>query len=124
VIFQEGAPLVGQSEHLLNFQVGIEDTESLSQLTFLANYASERVTFRGSRSPVYPDAIEEPGLRIDIVLRQGVRIGGVEAEFNLEARNIFETGYSETQDYGEGGRIDVNSYEMGARLSAGLSLRF
>jgi hypothetical protein len=124
VIFQGGAPLVGQSEHLLNLQVGIEDTESLSQLTVLANYASERVTFRGSRSPVYPDAVEEPGLRIDIVLRQGFRIAGAEAELNVEARNIFQTEYRERQDYGEGGAIDVNSYEVGTRFSAGLSLRF
>jgi hypothetical protein len=124
IIFQEGAPLVGQSEHLLNLQVGIEDTESLSQLTFLANYASERVTFRGSRSPLYPDAVEEPGLRIDVVLRQGFRMGGAEAELTLEARNIFETEYRERQDYGEGGIIDVNSYDVGARFQAGLSLRF
>ena len=61
----------------------------LSQLTFLVNYASERVTFRGARSPVYPDAVEEPGLSFDIVLRQGFRFLGAEAELNLEARNIF-----------------------------------
>ncbi|HEY0115745.1 MAG TPA: TonB-dependent receptor, partial [Allosphingosinicella sp.] len=124
IIFQNGAPLVGQSEHLLNLQVGIEDTDRLSQLTFLVNYASDRVTFRGARSPVYPDAVEEPGVRFDIVFRQGIRIGGIEAELNLEARNIFETEFRERQDYGEGGIIDVNSYEAGARISAGLSLRF
>ena len=124
VIFENGAPLVGQSEHLLNVQIGIEDSERLSQLTLMANYASERVTFRGSRSPVYPDAVEEPGLSVDVVLRQSVRIGGAEAEFSLEARNIFETAYRERQDYGEGGLIEVNSYRRGARLSAGLSFRF
>jgi hypothetical protein len=124
VIFANGAPLVGQSEHLLNLQVGIEDTERLSQLTFLVNLASERVTFRGSRSPVYPDAVEDPGLRFDIVFRQGFNFLGAQAELNLEARNIFETEYREFQDYGEGGEIAVNSYDVGARFSAGISLRF
>lgn len=124
VIFEDGAPLVGQSEHLLNVQLGIEDTDSLSQLTLLASFASERVTFRGARSPVYPDAVEEPGLSIDVVLRQGISIGGAEAELNLEARNIFETQYRERQDYGDGAIIEVNSYDRGARLSAGLSIRF
>jgi hypothetical protein len=128
-IFQNRAPLVGQSEHLLNLQVGLEDTDSLSQLTFLVSYASERVTFRGSTlsdagAPIYPDAVERPGLRVDIVLRQGFNFLGSQAELKVEARNIFETGYREFQDYGEGGLIDVNSYENGARLSAGLSLRF
>ncbi len=124
VIFENGAPLVGQSEHLVNLQIGIEDTDSLSQLTLLASYASERTTYRGARSPIYPDAVEEPGLSIDVVLRQGIRIGGAEAELKLEARNIFETQYRERQDYGEAGIIDVNTYDRGARLSAGLSIRF
>jgi hypothetical protein len=75
VIFQEGAPLVGQSEHLLNFQVGMEDTESLSQLTVLGQL---RVRAggppRGSASPpVYPDRDREPGAEIDVVLAQGFR---------------------------------------------------
>jgi outer membrane receptor protein involved in Fe transport len=129
IIFQDGAPLVGQSEHLLNLQVGIEDTAKLSQLTFLANYTSERVTFRGSTlgqdgNPIYPDAVEDPGLRIDVVFRQGFRVRGADAELKLEARNIFETPYREVQDYGDGGVLSVNSYDLGARYSAGLSLRF
>jgi hypothetical protein len=124
IIFESGAPLVGQSEHLLNLQVGIEDTDRLSQLTLLANYASDRVTFRGARSPVYPDAVEKPGLSIDVVMRQGLKILGAEAVLNLEARNIFGTSYREQQDYGAGGIIDVNSYDVGTRFSAGLSIRF
>ncbi|WP_164079380.1 hypothetical protein, partial [Stenotrophomonas maltophilia] len=65
----------GQSDHLVNLQLGIEDTQSLSQLTFLFNYASDRVTNRGpsnlSGNGFQPDIVERPGIRFDIVARQG-----------------------------------------------------
>ncbi len=76
---RDGAPLTGQSDHLANLQIGIEDTDSLSQATFLLTYASERVTNRGPIQGLLrqPDIVERPGLRLDFVLRQEVPIFGV-----------------------------------------------
>ena len=39
----ENDPLVGQSDHVGNFQIGFEDLEKTQQAFFLFNYASERV---------------------------------------------------------------------------------
>ena len=50
-IFDDGAPLVGQSDHLANLSLGIEDLDKVQQLTVLYNYASERVTLRGGALP-------------------------------------------------------------------------
>jgi outer membrane receptor protein involved in Fe transport len=122
IIFRDGAPLTGQSEHLVNFQAGIEDTDSLSQLTVLVNYASERVTNRGL--PGTPDFVEKPGLSVDVVLRQGFAVAGADAELKLEARNIFGVEYREYQDFGDGNLVDINSYDRGTQLQASLSLRF
>ena len=74
LLFQDGAPLTGQSDHLANLQIGIEDTDRLSQATFLVSYASERVTNRGPIQGLLrqPDIIERPGMRLDFVLRQEV----------------------------------------------------
>ncbi len=63
LLFRDGAPLNGQSDHLANLQIGIEDTDRLSQATFLFTYASKRVTNRG---PIQgelrqPDIVEKPG---------------------------------------------------------------
>src|SRR3546814_3542123 len=44
--FFDGAPLTGQSDHLVNVQIGLEDTDRLSQQTLLLTYASPRVTSR------------------------------------------------------------------------------
>ncbi|MGK6320462.1 TonB-dependent receptor domain-containing protein [Sphingomonas sp. DT-204] len=128
LLFDDGAPLVGQSDHLVNVQLGIEDTASLSQLTVLFNYASERVTNRG---PVaagggtrLPDLVEKPGIRLDVVARQGFHVLGGEFELKFEARNLTKTRYQEYQTFADGKRVDVNTYNLGRVFSIGLSTTF
>lgn len=126
LLFDDGAPLVGQSDHLVNLQVGFEDTESLSQLTVLFNYASERVTNRG---PVVegvrlPDIIERPGIRLDVVARQGFAVGGAEFELKFEARNLTKTRYQEFQTFSNDVRVDTNTYNVGRTFTLGLSAKF
>lgn len=128
LLFRDGAPLTGQSDHLVNLQLGIEDTDSLSQLTVLFNYASERVTNRG---PVaegggirLPDLVEKPGIRLDVVARQGFQVLGGEFELKLEARNLTKTRYQEYQIFDNGRRVDVNTYDLGRIFSAGISAKF
>ncbi len=126
LLFDDGAPLVGQSDHLVNVQIGIEDTASLSQLTVLFNYASERVTNRG---PVVegvrlPDIVEKPGIRLDIVARQGFMLAGAEMELKFEARNLTRTRYQEYQIFPQNVRVDTNSYSVGRTFTLGLSAKF
>jgi hypothetical protein len=45
-VFDDGTPLTGQSKHLVNAQIGLENTDRLSQQTLLLTYASRRVTNR------------------------------------------------------------------------------
>ena len=126
LLFRDGAPLTGQSDHLANLQIGIEDTDWLSQATFLVSYASERVTNRGPIQGLLrqPDIIERPGVRLDFVLRQEVPIfGNTRGELKFEARNIFGQDYEEFQESGAN-RIDINSYRVGQSFSAAFTLRF
>jgi len=125
LLFQDGVPLTGQSDHLVNVQLSLEDSDTLSQITLLANYASERVTNRGPIQGInrQPDILERPGLRFDLVARQAVPMFGGEAEFKLEIRNILGEGYEEFQETG-GNRISVNSYDIGTSFSLGLSVKF
>jgi outer membrane receptor protein involved in Fe transport len=126
-LFRDGGPLVGQSDHLVNLQLGIEDTERLSQITALFTYASERVTNRG---PVaagggtrLPDLIEKPGIRFDIVARQGFSLGGADFELKFEARNLTGTRYQEYQIFDNGRRVDTNTFNLGRVFSLGISAR-
>jgi TonB-dependent receptor len=125
LLFEDGAPLAGQSDHLANLQLGIEDSESVSQATLLVSYASERVTNRGPIQGLLrqPDIVERPGLRLDFLVRQEVPIFGARAELKFEARNLTGQDYEEFQRAGDN-RIDINSYEVGQSFSLGVTVHF
>ncbi len=121
--FRDGAPLTGQSEHLVNVQIGIEDEDRLSQYTFLLNYASERVSQRGAGlSGFEPDIIEKPGVILDFVAREGLNIAGQPFTMEFEVRNILDTRYSEFQ------RGDIflvrNAYDLGTTVALSVSTEF
>jgi outer membrane receptor protein involved in Fe transport len=125
ILFADGAPLTGQSDHLANVQIGIEDTDRLSQATILISYASERVTNRGpiASGVRLPDIVERPGLRLDFVAREEVALFGGTLELRLEARNLLGRAYHEFQQAGAN-RVEVNTYRVGRTFSAGMTLRF
>ncbi|MEM1195717.1 MAG: TonB-dependent receptor [Pseudomonadota bacterium] len=119
-LFDDGAPLVGQSDHLANFSIGLEDTEKVQQLTLFFNYASERVTLRGGN---FPDVVEDPGLTVDLVARSEVRLLGRPLEVNVQVRNIFGRDNFEFQE-NETNRVEINTFNVGTRFSLGVSAQF
>ena len=119
--FRDGAPLTGQSDHLVNLQLGIEDTEKLSQYTVLLTYASDRVTSRGAS--LQPDIKERPGFQLDFVAREGVKLFGQDIEIKVEARNLLGTQYQEFQQLGNN-KVFYNRYKVGTSVSLGASINF
>jgi len=119
--FRDGLPMTGQSDHLVNLEVGLEDRDHLSQQTFLLTYSSDRVTNRGAS--LQPDIKERPGFRLDFVMREGVKILGAETEVKLEIRNITGAKYQEFQQSGAN-RIYYNLYNVGTTISLGVGLTF
>ncbi len=119
-LFDDGAPLVGQSDHIANISIGLEDTEKTQQMTFLFNYASERVTLRGG--PL-PDVVEDPGLTVDFVARSDVSAFGTPLELSFEVRNIFGRDNFEFQEF-QGNRVEINTFQVGTRFSIGLTAEF
>ena len=119
-VFDDGAPLVGQSDHVANVSIGVEDYEKTQQFSFLFNYASERVTTRGF---INPDIVENPGLTVDFVGRSEVRAFGRPFELSVEVRNIFGRDNFEYQE-NETGRIEINSYDVGTEFSLGIKAEF
>lgn len=119
--FVDGTPLTGQSDHLVNLQLGLEDTERLSQQTLLLTYASDRVTSRGAGGQ--PDIIERPGFQLDFVARQGFTIAGKEVELKLELRNLTNNKYRELQESGAN-RVFLNRYKEGISGSIGIDITF
>ncbi|WP_128893181.1 TonB-dependent receptor domain-containing protein [Erythrobacter sp. HKB08] len=123
LFFDDGDPLTGQSDHLVNLQLGFEDEDEdrLQQFTFLMSYASERVTRRGTAG--LPDIVGDPGFNLDFVARQGVKIAKVPLELKFEARNIFGRGNFEFQQV-DTNRIEINTYDVGTTFSFSVSAEF
>ncbi|MCL6250373.1 TonB-dependent receptor [Altererythrobacter sp. KTW20L] len=120
-LFRDGSQLTGQSDHIANLQLTLEDTERLQQFTALVSYGSERVTSRGSGA--IPDVVEDPGIKVDLVVRQGLNLFGRDAEFKLEARNIFGR-INEEFLADANNRLEINTYKIGTSLSASVSVDF
>jgi TonB-dependent receptor len=118
---EDGSRLQGQSDHLANIQFGFEDDAWKTQATLLLTYVSDRISARGR--PGEPDFVQDPGVLLDLVVRQGVTALGRELTLGFEARNLLDEDYEEFQEAG-GGRVDVNRYDLGRSFSVSLSTRF
>ena len=119
--FFDGSKMTGQSDHLVNVQIGLEDQDKLSQQTLLITYASPRVTSRGPSGQ--PDLLEKPGIQLDFVARQGVTLLNKEIELKFEARNLTGRNYEEVQTSGDN-KIYFNRYKLGRTFSLSASLKF
>ena len=93
----------------------------LSEQTLLLTYASDRVTQRGPNDT--PDFVETPGVRLDIVVREAIKIGRIPFEIKGEIRNILGTEYREAQTLGDS-TVFINRYDMGTSFSLGLTAKF
>ncbi|MBC2777160.1 TonB-dependent receptor domain-containing protein [Parasphingopyxis marina] len=121
--FVDGTALTGQSDHIVNLQLSLEDEDALSQQSILISYVSDRVT---NRSPIgdAPDIQEESRFQVDFVWRQAFSVVGQEFQATLELRNIFNDGYREFYRAPDGSEIDALSYDRGRSFSFGLSTTF
>lgn len=123
--FRDGSKLLGVSEHIANVQLGWKDEAAKSQGTFLATYASERVTARGPSQQ--PDLIQDPGVILDFVFKKGFDFGAREINFDFKVNNIlgeqfyeFQEGRSNTLS----GLVVRNQYDLGTTITLGLSTEF
>jgi outer membrane receptor protein involved in Fe transport len=122
IYVQDGDRLQGQSNHLANFQFGLEDEAMGIQATILVNYASDRISTRGR--PGFPDLIVDPGVTLDFTFRKvWTGMTGHETEFGFEARNLLNEDFEEFQSQGSGVVIN-NQYEVGRSFSMSLKYRY
>ncbi|MBI1392081.1 MAG: outer membrane beta-barrel protein [Alphaproteobacteria bacterium] len=122
----DGRPLQGQSTHLVNFQVGLENPETNMRATVLVNWASERIrnveTFRSS-GVITPAVIEEPPLNLDFVWSRDLESFGGGWNIGFEIRNILGDDYEANQTFGDGVAV-FDFYERGRTFSANLKKSF
>ncbi len=120
---QDGASLTGQSDHIVNLQLSLEDEDRLSQQSILLTYFSDRVTARGSIG-TSPDIEEEGRISLDFVWRQGLTVFGMPVEASLEVRNILDEDFREFNRAPDGSEISALTYERGRSVAFGISTTF
>ena len=98
------------------------DDEAKTQATVLVTYTSDRVSARSS-SVDLPDLVQDPGVRLDFVLRQGFTILEHDFVAAFEARNLTGTDSKEFQE-AKGKRFNTNSYDVGQNYSVSLTAKF
>ena len=116
--------LQGQSEHLLNFQLGYYDSVARANANFLINIASERI--RSGESPIRPArpaVLEEPPVSVDFVYSREFDLWEGAYEFGFRVQNIFGDEYEAFQSSGSE-RVDVDVYDVGTSISFSLKRSF
>lgn len=125
-VIRDGRPLVGQSDHLFNFQIGVEAPDSNTKATLLVNYASERVLFaEANATPASPPAIvEKPPLSLDFVFSQDIEIGGGTYGLGLKAQNLLGEKFQATRTDAAGTETPFLEYDRGTKYSISLKRQF
>ncbi|MCI5045685.1 MAG: TonB-dependent receptor plug domain-containing protein [Aquisalinus sp.] len=122
----DGSSLVGQSDHLFNLQLGVENNDTGSKATVLANYASERIFLRGEGTQ--PEITEEPPITIDLVINQDLALFGSDYNLGVKVQNIFNDDYNAVRETLNGSsgfsEVDFEQYDLGRTFSVSLKREF
>lgn len=123
-----GRSLQGQSDHLLNVSIGIENDEKNMKATLLANWASARIRQTNAPAPgspiIIPEVIERPPFSLDFVFSRTFNSPAGPFDIGFRVRNILGDDYEATQDFPDGTVAPFDVFALGRELSASISKRF
>ena len=119
--FVEGRSLQGQSDHIVNVQIGWEDVDLDSRLTLLLNWNSERIRQVGLiQGANVPNVVERLPITLDFVYGRRVALGGVPFELEAKVKNILNDNYEATADGTLGSSVPIDVYAIGTTFSVGI----
>lgn len=119
---EDGQALQGQSEHLGNIQIGIED--DMSRTAILFNYTGERTRALANVARGLPAVVEEPPFQVDLVHSRTFETeGGGLYDVRFAVRNLLGDDYVATQSSG-GTSLVVDQYDIGTTFSVSLKRSF
>ena len=122
-LYSDGRALQGQSDHLANLQLGIEDSDKGWEATVLLNYSSERIRAVEDLSNGLPAIIEQLPISLDFVFNYDLNILDSNYELGFKIKNILDDGYEASQSL-NGSTVIVDDYDIGRTASVSLKRRF
>lgn len=120
----DGRSLQGQSDHLFNFQLGLENAETNSKATLLVNWASQRIRQTQNIITGAPSVDERPPVLVDFVWSRDLDTFGQDWEIGFAVRNILGEDYEATQTFADGTSADFDVYDLGREISVNLKAKF
>ena len=123
--FVDGRSLQGQSDHLVNFQIGYEDVELESRATILLNWSSERIRQVGLiQGANVPDVVERLPITVDFVYGRKIYVAGTDMQLQAKISNILNDNYEATADGANNTSVPIDVYDLGTTISVSLSKSF
>ncbi len=122
-LYSDGRQLQGQSDHLVNIQLGIENYDAGWDAFLLLNYTSQRIRAVEDRSNGLPSIDEQLPLSLDFVLNVPFELRGGDYEFGFKIQNILDDKYEAFQELGDS-RIVTDDYNIGMTVAASLKRSF
>lgn len=133
-VIVDGRSLQGQSDHLFNLQIALENPDINGTAALLLNYASERIRQTENLSGVPPAAIaagnipaaviEQVPILLDFVASRDFETFGTVWNLELAVRNILGDDYEAVQNFNDGtvGQFDV--FELGTEFTGKVTVKF
>ncbi|RZV42651.1 MAG: TonB-dependent receptor, partial [Acidimicrobiales bacterium] len=122
-LYTDGRPLQGQSDHLVNLQIGVEDYEAGWEATLLLNYSSERIRAVEDLSNGLPSILEQLPVSLDFVANWDMNVAGQPFELGFKVQNILGEGYEASQSLGNSSVI-VDDYDIGRTFAINVKRSF
>jgi TonB-dependent receptor len=120
-----GRSLQGQSNHLFNLQLGVEDLTKNLRATLLVNWASRRIRQTANIITGAPDVFERPPFSLDFVFTRTINTkfaGAIDIGFKVQ--NLLADDYEAFQEFEDGTSALFDSFQLGRVLSTSISKRF
>ena len=122
-LFSDGRSLQGQSDHIANLQLGVEDNDKGWEGTFLLNYSSERIRAVEDLSNGLPSIIEQLPLSLDFVFNYDFGLRGGDYTLGFKVQNMLGDDYEASQSLGDS-KVIIDDYDIGTTVAASLKRRF
>ena len=133
-VIVDGRPLQGQSDHLFNLQLALEDPDTNGKAALLLNYASERIRQTENLSgipPAFiesgtipPAVIENVPVLLDFVASRDFESFGRTWNLEFAVRNLIGDDYEATQSFSDGTVGDFDVYELGREFTGKVTFKF
>lgn len=130
-LFVDGRRLQGQSDHIVNLQLGVEDYEQGWEASLLFNYQSDRTRLidnvtsavNGVNTLFDVPIQESIPITLDFVFNWDRVVAGGDYTFSFSIKNLLGEDYESFREF-EGQRVITDSFDVGTVYGVSLKRRF